>query len=209
MFGRKSKQKATRSVSVFSELEVNDLIIFKPREVLPHGVSDDTLTVEKIGGYDYNGSLSTDFTLRHSSGLRFSASYDAEDDTITLGRKLKQSEVLSIFNEDDFADIFEEELGGQRLNADVDNLDSEYQAWIAESYSRAVYAGIAYYYDEDRRSLGISSNEDSSQQFTYFELEGANDRNSLSIEIWEDGETDVFCEVTVKSNVVDTYLCHE
>jgi hypothetical protein len=209
MFGRKKKQPVARSVSVFSDLHVNDLVIFKPREALPDGISDETLTVERIGTYDYQGELRSDFTLRHASGQRFSAGYDSEQDTITLGRKLKRSEVLTIFDEDDFADVFDSELGQVRLTASVDKLPKELQLWVDQAYERSVSEGIAYYYEADRRELGISAHEDESQQFTYFELEGENDKNSISIEIWADGETDVFCETTVKSNVVDTYLCHD
>jgi hypothetical protein len=209
MFGRKKKERAARSVSSFSDLHVNDLVIFKPREVLPAGISDETLTVEKIGTYDYQGELRSDFTLRHASGQRFSAGYDSDEDTITLGRKLKRSEVLNIFNEDEFADIFDGGLGQVNLRASAESIPDSLQLWIDEAYERSVSEGIAYYYESDRRDVGVSAHEDESQQFTYFELEGENDRNSISIEIWSDGETDVYCETTVKSNVVDTYLCHD
>ncbi|MFT6099341.1 MAG: hypothetical protein ACJAYF_001885 [Arenicella sp.] len=209
MFGRKKKEREARSVSVFSDLQLNDLIVFKPRDVLPNGISDETLTVEKIGAYDFDEDLSADFTLRHASGQRFSAAYDSDENTITFGRKLKRSEVLGIFDEDDFANVFDGGLSQVNLQASVENVPEDLQLWIDESYQRTVADGIAYYYESDRREQGVSAYKDGSQQFTYFELEGGNDRNSLSIEIWSDGETDVYCEVTVKANVVDTYLCHD
>ncbi len=207
MFGRK-KKKTARSITQFSELDVGDLIVFKPREILPVGINDETLTVEKVGTYDHNGSLTSDFTLTHSSGERFSAVYNEEEDTVTLGQKISRQEVLSIFDENEFADVFDEG-GSVTLNSILESVTDKRRAWVADTYDRTVAAGVAYYYDDDRRKSGVSQFEDDSLPFTYFELEGSNQHNSLSIEIWDDGETDVFCEVTVKANVVETFLCHD
>lgn len=206
MFSRKKREQA-RTVTVFSDLDVGDLVVFKPREVLPEGINDQTLTIEKVGTYDHNGILTPDFTLLHSSGLRFSATYDAEDDAIILGHKMGRSEVLSIFDEDCFADIFDVDKNHVALVPISENISGERRPWIANSYHRTVTAGIAYYYNDDRREPGISRYEDDSLPFTYFELEADNEQKSLSIEIWDDGETDVFCEITVKATVVETFLC--
>ncbi|MFT5611928.1 MAG: hypothetical protein ACI9WC_000955 [Arenicella sp.] len=197
-----------RNISKFSELGVGDLVVFKPREALPQGISDETLTVDNVGSYDYSGRLSPDFTLVHSSGERYSAFYEPENDTITLGKKLTRDEVFSLFGEEAFAGVFEESGGRLTLETITDSVRNDLGAWIGESYNRTVTAGIAYYYENDKRTSGVSQHEDESMQFTFFELEASNGKNSLSIEIWGDGETDVYCEVTVKSTVVETFLCH-
>lgn len=207
MFNKKNKSSA-RMITLFSDLHVGDLVVFKPREVLPCGISDETLSLEKVGSYDYDGKLMSDFTLLHSSGSRYSAIYNAEEDTITIGNKLRRSEVMSIFDENSFADIFKYEYGDLELYSISENISSQHRPWVAESYKRSVVSGVAYYYEDDRRELGGSQYEDHSQQFTYFELEGNNHVNSISIEVWADGETDVFLEITVKANVVETFLCH-
>lgn len=207
MFGRK-KDKEVRSVTLFSDLDVGDLVVFKPRDVLPEGVSDETLTVEKVGTYDYFGTLASDFTLGHSSGLKVSASYNSEDETITLGYKMKRSVVLSIFGGSEFGQVFDEDLDSVVLDSNLENVSGDLKPWIADSYTRSVVAGSAYYYDEDRRGNGISSDEDSAENFIYYELEGSNEVSSISVEVWADGETDVFCEITVKSSVVETFLNH-
>ena len=207
MFGKKDKPLA-RMVTVFSELNIGDLVVFKPREVLPSGISDETLTLDRIESYDYNGKLTPDFTLLHPSGSRYSVTYDCEEDTIPIGNKLKRSEILSIFDPDDFANVFDEGSGCFKLRSISENVSNQRRPWVAEAYERSVIAGIAYYYNEDRRESEISQYEDNSEPFTYFELEGDNDLNSLSIEIWNDGKTDVFCEITVKANVVETFLCN-
>ena len=205
MFGRKKKD--ARSVTKFSDLGVGDLVVFKAREALPFGVSDETLTVEKVGTYDYARQLVSDFTLTHDSGLRISASYDDDEDMITIAYKLKRSQVLSIFNGDDFAYIFEDE-SDYTLEAQTDNISDELAHWVCDSYTPTLVAGSAYYYETDKRASGISADEDESTDFIFYELEGSNEFNSLSIEVWPDGETDVYCEITVKSNVIETFLNH-
>ena len=207
MFSKNNKSSA-RMITVFSDLDIGDLVVFKPREILPCGISDETLSLEKVGSYDYGGKLISDFTLLHSSGLRYSAVYNTEEDTITIGNKLRRSEVVSIFDENSFADIFNYEYGDFELCSISKNISHQHRPWVAEAYKRSVTSGIAYYYENDRRRSGVSQYEDHSQPFTYFELEGNNNVNSLSIEVWADGETDVFLEITVKANVVETFLSH-
>jgi len=205
MFGRKKKD--ARSVTKFSDLGVGDLVVFKAREALPFGVSDETLTVERVGTYDYSRSLVSDFTLTHDSGLRITASYDDDEDMITLALKLKRSQVLSVFDGEDFGYIFENE-GDYILESQTENISDELTPWVCQSYTPALIAGSAYYYETDKRAAGISGDEDESTNFIYYELEGDNEFNSLSIEVWPDGETDVYCEITVKSNVIETFLNH-
>ena len=51
MFSRNSKS-SVRMVTVFSDLDVGDLVIFKPREILPFVISDETFSVKKVGSYN-------------------------------------------------------------------------------------------------------------------------------------------------------------
>jgi len=207
MFFKKKKTAPTRTVESFSDLHIGDLIILKFREVLPQEISGETLTVESVNTYDYMGELVSDFVLSHSSGININASFDREERSITFSHKIKHPEIIQIFDGDQLAGVFDGGLEDAGLDLREDNVSEQRQGWVCEHYTRTLCEGQAYYYDEDRRSKGISQyDDDGSVPFTYHELDGNSDNHSISIEVWEDGETEFFAEVTVSESAVESFL---
>ncbi|GAA6138260.1 hypothetical protein NBRC116583_20070 [Arenicella sp. 4NH20-0111] len=206
IFGRKKNIEKTRTVERFDQLHVGDLVAFKFREVLPEGLSGETLSVESVNTYDYAGQLVSDISLSHSSGLKVNATFDADREIITFSHKIRHPEIIEIFDGDELASIFDPDSSPAVLNLRSDAVSADREAWVCERYTRTLCEGQAYYYSEDRRESGISSYEDDSTPFTYHELEGSSDHHSLSIEIWEDGETEFFAEISVSLTAVESYL---
>lgn len=207
MFFRKKESEAVRTVENFAQLHVGDLVTLKFREALPEGLSGETLTVDSVNAYDYAGSLMADFGLRHASGLYVSATYDPIEQTITFAHKIKHPEIIEIFGGDQLAGIFDPQSDSAVLDLRVDEVSEQRKAWVCEHYTRTLCEAQAYYYEEDRREKGISAyDDDGSVPFTYHELEGCSDNHSMSIEVWEDGETEFFAEVTVAESAVDAFL---
>jgi len=210
MFFKKEKtQELTRTVERFDQLYKGDLVAFKYRAVLPEGVSNETLMVEGVNTYDYAGELVSDFALSHSSGLKINACYDIENDSLTLSHKIRHPEIIEIFDGDELASIFDSQYQGAELNLRADKVDEQRAAWVCDRYKRTLCEAQAYYYNEDRRAKGISSYEDASQPFTYHELQGCTDHHSISIEVWEDGETEFFAELTVSASAVESFFASE
>ena len=207
MFFKKDKPEPTRTVENFSELQVGDLITLKFREILPEGLSGETLSVDKVNTYDYAGLLVSDFSLHHSSGLKVNATYDSDEKMITFSHKIKHPEIIEIFDGDQLAAIFDAEQQFANLDLRTDAVDDHRKAWVCERYTRTLCDAQAYYYEEDRRAQGLSKYEDDgSEPFTYHELAGDADHHSISIEVWEDGETEFFAEVTVSESAIDAFL---
>ena len=207
MFFKKKKSPPTRTIDNFSQLQIGDLVILKYREVLPAGVSGETFTVKSVSTYDYMGQAVADFVLSHSSGLKINACYDSDEEYITFSHKLKHPEIIEIFDGDQLAAIFDPEAEFAGLDLRVEAVSDERRGWLCEKYARTLCEGQAYYYEDDRREIGISKyDDDGSTAFTYHELEGDSDHHSISIEVWEDGETEFFAEVSVSESAVDAFL---
>jgi len=207
MFFKKKKEvELTRTVERFDQLHKGDLVTFKFREALPEGISGETLTVESVNTYDYAGELVSDFALSHSSGLKVNAIYEVDSDSVTLSHKIRHPEIIEIFDGDELAGVFDAELQGVELNLRTDMVDQQRTAWVCEHYTRTLCEAQAYYYNEDRRGKGISTYEDNSVPFTFHELDGSSDHHSISIEVWEDGETEFFAEVTVSTTAIESFL---
>ena len=207
MFFKKKKSEETRTIESFDQLIVGDLVALKFRQVLPEGLSGESLMVENVNTYDYAGTLVSDFELGHSSGLKVNATYDKSEDMITFSHKLRHPEIIEIFDGDQLALIFDSEVPLASLDLRNNTVSSDRAAWVCDRYTRTLCDGLAYYYEEDRRAKGVSVyDDDGSTPFNYHELEGSSDHHSISIEIWEDGETEFFAEVTVPSSAVDGYF---
>jgi len=207
MFFKKKKSDSTaRVIASFNQLQKDDLVTLKFREVLPKGLSGETLTVEGVNTYDYAGELVSDFSLRHSSGLKVNATYDSDSDSITFSHKIRHPEIIEIFDGDELASIFNPDHDGAELTLREQATDEQRAPWVCEHYTRTLCEAQAYYYNEDRRDRGISAYEDDSVPFTYHELDGNSDHHSISIEVWEDGETEFFAEVTVAATAVESFL---
>ncbi|MGH1543092.1 MAG: hypothetical protein ACRBHB_21920 [Arenicella sp.] len=207
MLFKKKKSAPTRTIDNFGQLQVGDLVILKFREVLPEGVSGETLTVDGVNTYDYAGTLVSDFSLSHASGLKVNASYDSTEQTITFSHKIKHPEIIEIFDGDQLATIFDPEEAFAHLDLRVDAVTEQRKAWVCGRYTRTLCEAQAYYYNEDRRESGLSEYEDDgSVPFTYHELDGDSDNHSISIEVWEDGETEFFAEITLAESVVESFL---
>ena len=207
MFSKKKGVTSSfRTVKRFDQLRACDLVTFKYRQILPQGISGETLHVDSVGTYDYGGEVVADFRLSHSSGIRVNAIYDAENDEVTLSSKIAHSEIIEMFDDDDLARVFDPTLDRVKLSLNSEETKLSRKPWVCAKYQRTVCEGMAYYYAEDRREQGVSKFEDESMPFMYFELKGDSDHHALSIEVWEDGETEFFADLTVAASVVDVYL---
>ncbi len=205
-FKSKKKIAPTRTVENFGQMKEGDLVTFKFREALPQGLSGETLEVTKVNTYDYAGELVADFSLSHSSGLKVNATFDESTETITFADKIRHPEIIEIFDGDELAAVFDPDAGGVQLHIRAESVVDQRSPWVCLQYTRTLCEAQAYYYEEDRRERGISAYEDESTPFTYHELEGNTDHHSLSIEVWEDGETEFFAEVTVSASSVESFL---
>ncbi len=164
------------------------------------------MSVDEINTYDYAGELVCDFSLSHASGLKVNATYDVDSDTITFSHKIRHPEIIEIFDGDELAAIFDPEADNAGLTLRESAVDSRRSEWVCSNYTRTLCEAQAYYYNEDRRDRGISAYEDESTPFTYHELQGDSDHHSISIEVWEDGETEFFAEVTISASSVESFL---
>ena len=204
MFKKKDKTKA-RTVDNFSQLQIDDLISLKLRSELPEIIQGETLTVSKVQTYQYRDGMVPDFCLDHSSGLKLNAVYDDESDEITFSLKLKHPNILTLFDSAELASIWDEEHHPAILNTVLDDQDDIVISWMSESYSRRLCGQFAYFYETDQRDQEIDKFEDDSMQFMYHELDGSDANKSITIEIWEDGETEFFAEITTPADVIESY----
>lgn len=197
-------EKKARLLDHPKQLRVGDMLTLKPRSIVPEHLQGETLTVEQVQSYQYSEGLVPEFVVRSTSGetLSLQVAEEEEGEYLTLAKKLSHAQVVSIFDQAGFSEVFGENYAKFAVNHD--SVDEAVAPWLGNKYFQSVKEGVAYFYNEDKRQAGVSEYEDDgSEELRYHECEGEPDDYSLNIEIWEDGSTDVYAELSMPINVIE------
>lgn len=187
------KDKAEpRSLSHPNELQVKDIIVFSDSFALPEQIRAQQFQVSAINSYEFEHKTTTEWVLEGSSDYQIYLSLDVDDKTyLCLSLKISDSEVEQLFDLDEFSKIFD-----QPGNAEFDKLTDTptSQGWTAEAYRQQKFAQMGYFHRKDLRNKKASQyeGEDAGEQFEFYGLIGNDSTYSLHLEVWEDGDTDVF-----------------
>ncbi len=199
---KKSKDEV-RKLNHPRDLQKGDMLTFKPRSIVPKNLQEQTLTVEQVQAYQYSEGLVPEFVLRTTKGETFTAQIaeEEEGEYLILAKKLSHVQVVSVFKQDEFGEVFGDNFAQVTVNQGA--VTEEIAPWIGEKYFQTVKEGVGFFYNEDRREKGVSDYVDDSEELRFHECEGSPDHFSLNIEIWEDGSTDVYAELSLPLNVIE------
>lgn len=191
-FSSKDKE-VERTITSASELLVGDIVTFKSRSELPVFLQGADAEVTAIGCYEYRDEAEVEFTMKTTKGDVFFLSpvdYDGEV-YLSLSKKVTYADVTEIFDENNFSDIFDEEIFAKNLCLQKQP-EGDFDGWLDDGYSQTVKAKQGFFHAKSKTPTGRG------QEFLSHFCEAEDDRYGLQVEIWEDGETDVFltCECT-------------
>ncbi len=204
LFGKKDKTP-TRVLNSPEQLQMGDIVEFSDSLKLPEELRNSSLEVTSISTYQYEDGQAPCFMLRDSLNNVVSLTIDNSDgeQLLCLGREIPEKTVLTLFSADDFASIWEE----QQAHLNIQQQPNELQGWITTQYKQSnAQEGIGFFYKADLRGQTLShlkQDDDSGEEFRYFECEGADDRYGISIETWSDGKTDVSLEVNLPYEIIE------
>ncbi len=174
------------------DLMVKDIIVISDSFALPEQLRQQQFQVSAINSYEFEHKVITEWVLTGNSDVELFLSLDVDDKTLLkISLKLSEDEVASLFNLDEFAEIFEPPgtaLLTRNGNTDVD------QKWSCEQYRQTVFAKVGYFHRQDYRLTSPSEFEgkDAGEPLELFSLTGNDDQYSVDVEVWQDGDTDVF-----------------
>lgn len=190
LFG--SKKPEQRQVTNAKQLLVNDVIVFSDSFGLPELLRAQQFQVTAVCSYEYENSVQTEWTLTGASNTELYLSLDEDDKTyLKLSLKIQHADVEALFDLDQFSTLFDEP-GQATLTKQKDTeLTSQ---WSADEYHQHVFAQVGYFHRKDHRTETLSNYEgkDAGEQFELFTLYDADESKGIDVEVWEDGDTDVF-----------------
>ncbi len=195
-----SNNDTLRSLTEPMQLRAGDIVAFKQRSSLPDELQGQQLEVTKVGGYQYSESeITKELTLRSAENRTYYLSVDENDGDplLCFSLKLPEAMVLTIFDEGEFSELWGEEF----VTLSVKEKPAELAGWIADSYTQRMKEAEAYYYAYDCGNE--VPEDDDGEELRYHECVGDQDSRHLSVEVWDDGDTDVSLVAVCPLDVIE------
>jgi hypothetical protein len=195
-----------RKLTHVDQLLAGDIIVLTDSFALPETLRNQQLQVTAVNSYEYENNTQTEWTLQGNDDLLLFLSLDVDDATeLKFALKILPEDVETLFDLDEFSEIFDEP-GEAFLTKKADN--NLTTNWSSEQYQQSTFAKVGYFHRKDHRSENISEYEgkDSGEQFEFYALYNEDQSKGVDVEVWQDGDTDVFLTIyRPLTDIIDMY----
>ena len=131
---------------------------------------------------------------------------DVDDKTyLKFSLKILHQDVETLFDLEQFSEVFDEP-GQAQLSRLADNNTTS--GWTGDIYQQSTYAQVGFFHRKDYRKDTLSPYEgkDSGEQFELYTLYNEDQDKGIDIEVWQDGDTEVFLTLfKPTTDIVDMY----
>ncbi len=201
----KTDQKQ-RKLTQVNQLLVGDIIVLTDSFALPEILRNQQLQVTAVNSYEYENSTQSEWTLQGSNERLIFLSLEIDDSTeLKFSLKIEHEDIEDLFDLESFSEIFDDP-GQAFLNRKADN--DLTTSWSSEQYQQSIFAKVGYFHRKDHRSESLSAYEDkdAGEPFELYSLYNEDQSKGLDIEVWQDGDTDVFLTLfRPLTDIIDMY----
>ena len=200
------KEKAQRTITQAKDLNVNDIIVLTDSFALPENLRAQQFQVTAVNSYEFEHKTQTEWVLSGNNNIDLYLSLDIDDKTyLKLAQKIEHQDVETLFDLDEFSTIFDEP-GNAVLSRLADNNNTS--GWSSEQYQQRVFSQIGYFHRKDHRQEKLSQYEgkEAGEQLEFYQLLNQNEDCGIELEVWQDGDTDIFMTMyRPTTDIVDMY----
>lgn len=186
------KQEDERQVNSADELKIKDIIVLTDSFALPEALRTQQFQVSAINCYEFENETQTEWVLQGDNNLELFLTIEKDDQTfLKFALKIQHEDIESLFDLDEFATIFDEP-GEAFLERESDS--SLTSGWSSQQYQQQVFSKVGYFHRKDNRTESLSAYEgnESGEQFELYSLIDEEQSRGIDIEVWQDGDTDLF-----------------
>lgn len=203
MFGLFKKDKAPRQLNAPKDLRVGDKITLRLRDYIPAAMQGETYTVTRAGCYRYTETLYLpEFELEAANGDKFGLMVD-EDGNAMLSQYVHPEKLLALFGMDALGDLLDETMQAKWQLQDDAQLTDAMQGWLDNDYRETLLNGEGEYY---KMPPAEAKNAGAGDFVRGSEMTSINDQKfSIAVEIWQDGDTDCFFCLSVPNEFIESY----
>ncbi|MCO7226895.1 hypothetical protein [Pleionea sp. CnH1-48] len=195
-FGK--KEESVRILERPEDLQVGDMFEMVDSFGLPAQIRGKSFKVTEVNTYEYQREKETEFLLEGPTGEPFFMTVETEDGEhwINFSMKVERDDVESLVDMDAFSQVFDENPGNPVIKVQ-DDIDDEYDRWVSDSYRMSGDWTRGFFLKGDYRNRQISRfEEDGGEPLESVSLVSDDDMFSIQIEVWSDGDTEVFLIAT-------------
>jgi hypothetical protein len=200
------KETAERTVDSALELKIKDIIVLTDSFALPESLRQQEFQVSAINSYEFEHQTQTEWVLQGANDLELYLTVEQDDKTfLKFSLKIQHQDIESLFDLDEFATVFDEP-GQAFLDKKQDTALSS--GWTSEQYQQRIFANVGYFHRKDSRDEKLSQYEgnDAGEQFELYNLLDEEQSRGVDIEVWQDGDTDIFLTLyRPTSDITDIY----
>lgn len=200
------KQEDERQVNSADELKIKDIIVLNDSFALPEALRTQQFQVSAINCYEFESNTQTEWVLQGENNLELYLTIEKDDQTfLKFALKIQHEDIESLFDLDEFATVFDEP-GKAFLERKSDS--SLTSGWSSSQYQQQVFSKVGYFHRKDNRTESLSAYEgnESGEQFELYSLLDEEQSRGIDIEVWQDGDTDLFITLyRPTSDIVDIF----
>jgi hypothetical protein len=200
------KPTQERKLNNVKELTLGDIIVMSDSFGLPTALRAQEFQVTAVNSYEFEFKTQAEWVLQGNDNIELYLTLDVDDKTfLKFSLKILHQDVETLFDLEQFAEVFDEPGQAQLARIADSNTTS---GWSSELYQQSSYAEVGYFHRKDYRKDALSAYEgkDSGEQFELYALFDEEQDKGLDIEVWQDGDTEVFLTLfRPTTDIVDMY----
>lgn len=201
-----NKSEPERKLSKVHDLTEGDIIVLTDSFALPESLRQQQFQVTAVNTYEYEHHNQKEWTLTGTNELEIFLTLDVDDKTyLKFALKVERDDIETLFDLDDFATIFDEPGEAFLEKKSDNNLTS---GWSDQQYQQQVYAQVGYFHRKDYTKSALSQYEGkgAGEQFELYVLYNQDQSRGIDVEVWQDGDTDVFLTLfRPLTDIIDMY----
>lgn len=200
-----SETETVRHLDHPKNLEVGDLITFDNSFSLPEQLRDASFEVVRVNTYEYEIYAYHECVLKSGDNKQFNLVYHHDDqEYLSLNFAITTDWVERVFDMEQFAGVFDEGLSQIVEAVAVEPIAQ----WISPHYRKIIDSQTGYFYSQ-KLSLSRIPAHIEGEKFQMYQLESVDEAFAVDIEVWEDGDTDVFLTRYFDMSIIKEYWPHE
>lgn len=202
MFNKPTQERKLTNVK---ELNQGDIIVMSDSFGLPEALRAQEFQVSAVNSYEFEHNTQTEWVLNGNNDTQLYLTLDVDDQIyLKFSLKILHADVESLFDLDMFSEVFEE--GNIILERVEDTANTT--GWSDSKYQQIVNAQVGFFHRKDHRSSNLSQYEgrDGGEQFELYALFNEDQDKGIDIEVWQDGDTEVFLTLfRPTTDIIDMY----
>lgn len=190
-----------RNLQTPDDLQIGDIITFR---FLPQAtLSNKNFQVSAINTTDFKQGSSTIFTLKGESSQPFYLALcnHQGEKLLSIRQKINRKTVDQLFGLEAFSVVFEE---GEYPELVLMQTPENLKKWVAEGYYKTIDCRKGYCHAGDYRNRPLPSFEDESTGFDYYRLLDKTENFGVEVEVYGDGESEVYITLYHPLSIIES-----